>query len=407
MDLDPKQQDAVDLISTGRIGIITGGPGTGKTTCLRVALERLRTQGKHVALMAPTGKAARRMSQACSYPAETIHRALGYNQGLWGHNVECPYPADVVIVDEASMLDTTIGAVLLNAIDERRTSLFFVGDANQLPSVGAGNVLADLMALEDVPLVRLETLHRAAQASWMNRNAPRILAGDMINLELDSAPDFRYVRTDEPERLAKVIEQELNTVQELVGTALTMEEALTETQVLIPQKKGPLGVHSVNRMLQAAVQGGDMKRSEGWQLPDESYLYAGDKVMQMKNNYVLDLMNGEQGIVAGVHEGRDLVVDIEGESYRYNKEASWALQLAYASTVHKSQGSEWPLVIVVCHTSHGRMLYRQLLYTAVTRAKKRVVIVGDDDGIGRAVRTSHVQERQTGLQQAVLAAIGG
>jgi len=406
MELDPKQEEAVQLIVSGRIGVITGGPGTGKTTCLKTALDILRADGKVVALMAPTGKAARRMQEACNYPASTVHRALAWMDGVFTYGRSCPLEADVVICDEASMLDTELAASLFNAVDERRTSIFLVGDVNQLPSVGPGLVLGELIESGEVSTVWLETLHRSAQASWMNRNAPRILDGDFDALELGTAEDFAFVRLgpSDPSSLVQLIEDEVNRTMEITG-ARELHHVLEQMQVLIPQKRGPLGVNLANARLQEAFQGGTP--DGGWKLPDDTMLFDGDKVMQTKNDYNLGLMNGEQGIVAGTHGGKQLVVDVDGDSYVYSREQSWNLQLSYATTIHKSQGSEWPVVLVVCHSSHGRMLSRELIYTAVTRAKKRVVIAGDEEGLARAVANDRVQERQTGLLQAVCEAAAG
>lgn len=407
IELDERQAEAVEMIATGTIGVITGGPGTGKTTCLKSALGILKDQGKRVLLMAPTGKAARRMEEATMHTASTVHRALGWCGGHeWEFNASNPFETDVVVVDEASMLDIHLAASLLNAIDERRTSVFFVGDVDQLPSVGPGYVLGDLIAGQHVPVVRLRTLHRSAQQSWMNRNAPRILDGDFAGLELATAPDFAFVRVtpEHPEHLVAQIESELNEVQRLSDTTLTMQQAFEGLQVLIPMKRGALGVHNINSLVQDAVQGRTQQRN-GWELTDGTRLFADDKVMQTKNDYQLGLMNGEQGIVAGTRD-KQLVVDFNGESHHFSKAQSWNLMLAYATTIHKSQGSEWPVVVVACHSSHGRMLCRQLLYTAVTRAKQRVVIVGDDDGLKRALRNDMVADRQTGLKQAVTARMG-
>lgn len=402
MELHARQQDAVDLIASGehRVGIITGGPGTGKTTCLRQALAALEAKREYATLLAPTGKAARRMQEACNHPASTIHRAVGYTGESFGE--DSWIPGEVVLVDEASMVDTELLDALLNNIDTRRQRIFFVGDVNQLPSVGPGYVLGDMIDSGVVPTVQLTEVHRSAQGSWMNRNAPRILAGDYDGLELDTREDFAFIRIgpDSAERLVEVIENELNWVGSRFDGIETMQQALDRVQVLIPQKRGPLGVNRANAMLQDAMQGGVPDRG-GWSLPSDTVLFDGDKVMQTKNDYELGLMNGEQGFVAG-QAGRELVVDVGTESHHYSREQSWNLTLSYATTIHKSQGSEWPVVVVLCHSSHGRMLGRQLIYTAVTRAKKRVVLLGDDEGLKRALSNDRVQERQTGLKDSLV-----
>lgn len=406
-ELDPKQREAIDLIVHGSFGIITGGPGTGKTTCLREAIRELRARGRSVTLLAPTGKAALRMTEATSHEASTIHRALG---ALERDDIRTEYlVSDVVIVDEASMLDVQLAAWLFSHVDTHRTSVFFVGDVNQLPSVGPGLVLGDLIASEVVPVVCLETLHRSARESWIYRNAPRILAGDIDALELEDTHDFVYhpITEKQGSRLVGIIEHELNEVQRILDRPMSLEEALSEVQILIPMRKRGLGVGRVNSLLQHAMQGQE-RGNKGWALPDETKLYPGDKVMQTKNDYHLGLMNGEQGIVEGTKgDQAALLVDVAGKLHAFSREQSRNLQLSYATTIHKSQGSEWPVVIVVCHSDHQFMLTRQLLYTAVTRAKKRLVLVGDDAGIAKALKTSKVQDRQTGLREAVRAAVGG
>ncbi len=411
MDLDERQQQAVDMIVDRKhgVGIVTGGPGCGKTTCMKIAMERLLDKQQRVLLLAPTGKAARRLSDVCGMTACTIHRALGFREdGGFEHDRHDPLDADVVIVDEASMLDTELGASLFDALDERRTSIFLVGDINQLPSVGPGYVLGDAIATGLVPVVRLETLHRAAQSSWMCRNAPRILAGDLGALELEHCVDFQFMRigASDTHALIRLVQAELNEAQRVLGRALTMEEAFQNTQVLIPQKKGPLGVHAINAQVQAAVHGDEANPREAWHLGDESRLWSGDKVIQTKNDYHLGIMNGEQGIVVGQRDGgAALAVDFDGDLVSFNRDNARQLELSYAMTVHKSQGSEYPLVLVVCHSMHGRMLSRQLLYTAVTRAKQRLVIAGDEDGLARALANNHVQDRETGLRAGILAEV--
>lgn len=401
--LDETQRYAVDFLCTEGFGVLTGGPGTGKTTTFRSALDEIALRAKkvnrrspYIALAAPTGKAARRMSEATGRQAMTLHRLLGWapEQGGWEHHPGNPLDIDVLFVDESSMLDTQLAAGLLGAVDPRRTRVWLVGDVNQLPSVGPGRVLGDVIDSEVTPLVRLATVHRQAQESWVYRNAPRILQGEIPDLSRTS--DFEFVEFDDEEMLSQtligVFETELNAVAKKyeVGS----ESAFDMVQILSPQKKGLLGVEALNLAIQRAWQGANPQG--GWEVHDDLSLYESDKVMQTRNNYELEVMNGETGMVIGTSKGK-LIVNVEGEERVYDKSSARDLLLGYAVTIHKSQGSEWPTVVVVCHSSHTRMLSRQLLYTAITRAKGRLVLVGNRLGLEKAVGNARIDERQTGL----------
>ena len=407
--LDERQEEAATLVCEEPIGIITGGPGTGKSTTMRVGLQRLREKAQAkgrrapvIALTAPTGKAARRLEETTGEMAGTVHRLLGWRPGEgWGFNAAEPLPFDAVIVDESSMLDTELAAALFAACDPRRTSLIFLGDVNQLPSVGPGRVLGDLIDTGRVPTVRLETVHRQAQKSWVYRNAPKVLEGTMP--DLGETEDFQFVEVDQPQDLAEVLvglfEDELNRVAtQMDGSA---EDAFDAVQILSPQRVGPIGTGVLNKRIQAAVQGG-AAHSGGWDVHDDLIIHTEDKVIQTKNNYDLGLMNGETGIVQGIQNRNRLVVRVAGTDYGYDKSSARALELGYAITVHKSQGSEYATCIVVCHSAHARMLSRQLFYTAITRAKGRLVVVGNREGLTRAVENARVAERQTGLQERIL-----
>lgn len=390
MNLDDSQQAACELIRTAHIGVVTGGPGTGKTTTLRAALDMLDAAEQTYALAAPTGKAAKRMSEATGRQARTIHRLLKFHPAYgWQHNAMNPLDVDLVVIDESSMLDVELAAVLFDAIAEG-TRCILVGDANQLPSVGPGRVLADLVESEAVPVARLTTVHRAAAESWVCRNAPRVLSGEP--LELDSMHDFRFFEAGSPEDAARI-----------VGDVVA--RVVPGAQVLAPQHKGDCGVGALNSTLQAMLN--PANGYEEWKIGDTVFR-RGDRVIQTVNNYkicsldgVPGVFNGEVGEVVSIG-AEGMCVDFGDRSISYNKMAATGLDLAYALTVHKSQGSEFGWVVVVAHSTHTYMLTRQLFYTAITRAKKGVVIVGDVKGLNAARSGKEPPKRNTSLVERML-----
>lgn len=398
-DLDPSQERAVELVCSAPLAVLTGGPGTGKSTCLRVALDRLDEAGQTYALAAPTGKAAKRMTEATGRDASTIHRLLGWQHWGWEFRADNPLPVDVIIIDEASMLDIELCDALEDALapDSR---LILVGDANQLPSVGPGRVLADLVESDAVPVARLTHVHRAAAESWVCRNAPRVLSGEL--LELGQTKDFRYFEVEDAGRAAR-----------LVGDIVLMSE-YRGAQVLAPQRTTSCGVEQLNAQLQARL---NPRRSsdDEWQL-GERILRCGDRVIQTVNNYKLvssnglpGVFNGEVGEVSSV--GELLVVDFGDRKVGYSKAQAFDLDLAYALTVHKSQGSEFPWVVCLVHSAHSYMLTRQLFYTAITRAKQGVVLVGNAKGLAAATSAKEPPKRNTGLivrmRECALEDVGG
>jgi exodeoxyribonuclease V alpha subunit len=366
-------------------GIVTGGPGTGKTFTVRTALDELDARGQIYKLAAPTGKAARRMSEATGRPASTVHRLLGWTPRGWTFDSFNPIEADVVIIDESSMLDIELAAALVDAIGED-TRLIFVGDANQLPSVGPGRVLADLVESEMVPVARLTHVHRAAAESWVCRNAPRVLAG--APLELSNFSDFRYVE-------AESIDDVAATVRRLIA-----QPEYLGAQILAPQRNTAAGVEALNAALQQQLNPPGTRPE--WKL-GEKLLRVGDRVIQTANAYKLEAESGELGVFNGEVgtileiDNSDMRVDFGDRCVRYSKEAAFALDLAYALTTHKSQGSEFEWVICIVHSAHSYMLTRQLFYTAITRAKKGVVIVGNRKGIEVATSAKPPPPRNTGL----------
>ena len=434
--LDASQQAACDLVCTARLGVVTGSPGTGKTTCLRTALDRLDAlpepdgwpcvncngtgrepaigsyaptcmtcDGRRVTpveryvLASPTGKAAQRMTQATGREARTVHRLLEYRSGgVFARNARNPITAALVVVDEASMLDIELAAALVDAIDPTRTRLVLVGDVNQLPPVGPGRPFADLIESARIPVARLTTLHRAAAETWVCSQSPVVLAGKLPDLR--KRKDFRLITCASALDVANAVLREV--------TAHAAADA-GEMQVLTPQHKGGAGVEQINKALQAALNPRSrVVGAPSWGARDER-IFVGDRVLQTKNDYELGVMNGETGVVIDLND-TSLVVDFGEDGIAreatYNRLQASSLHLAYAITIHKSQGSEWPWVCVVVHSTHTIMLTRALVYTAITRARQGVVIVGDELGLKRAVANVHDTSRNSSLQRRIERASG-
>lgn len=388
------------------LSVLTGGPGCGKSTTLRVLLDRLDERAPEVdakgnelaryLLAAPTGKAARRMQEATGRDASTIHRLLEYGPGFGGlgfqRHAKNPIEASLVVVDEASMVDVRLAEALLDAIDPETTRLAFVGDANQLPSVGPGRVLSDFVESESIPVARLTTLHRAAAESWVCRAAPRMLAGETPDLE--AAPDFHFFEVEEAAEAARVT----------LELATSGAYGPVPPQVLTPQRPHVIGVTALNRAIQAKVNPArpgeaTARRGEG---RDAFELRMRDRVLQTRNDYQRGVFNGEVGNVVAIGP-KAVTVDFDGRAIDFDAMAVRGLDLAYALTIHKSQGSEWPWVIVVCHSAHTFMLSRQLVYTAVTRAKKGVLLVGDKKGLASALKNVAPSQRFTTLAERLRA----
>ena len=413
-----RQKEAVQTALTNRLTVLTGGPGTGKTTVVRTVIEMCEDAGAKAILAAPTGRAAKRLAEATGRPAKTVHRLLQVQPAAgmsFKRNEESPLRGDLLIVDESSMLDLILMHHLLKAIPAEM-SLLLVGDVDQLPSVGAGNVLRDVIAAiegagegtGDAPgsgfraysaVVRLDRIFRQAAGSYIVENAHRINRGEMPVLtrsageESVEAEDFFLFRTEEPERAAQLC---VELVQERIPRRFGIPPE--DIQVLSPMHRGAAGVKSLNGMIQQALNppGPDrVERSSG-----DSIYRAGDRVMQMRNNYDKDVFNGDMGYIKVVDPvEQQVAVEIDGRSVGYEYSELDELVHAYAVSVHKSQGSEFPAVVIPLLTSHYMLLQRNLLYTAVTRAKRLVVLVGQLKAIGMAVRNDMVAQRYSGLSE--------
>ena len=395
--LAPAQLRAVRKSISSKVSIVTGGPGVGKTTIIRALVEIFAARtGAHkinVQLGAPTGRAAKRMTESTGAPAQTLHRLLKYNPQTneFTFNEEKPLPGDVFIFDETSMVDIRLMADLVAALP-RRATLILVGDTDQLPSVGPGNVLHDLIRSGAIPTSQLTAIFRQDSSGLIVRNAHHVNAGEPFETR-SGASDFYFIPQDDP---AKALDYALDFMVTRIPRHFHMEP-LQDVQVLTPMRRNLLGSENLNAAIQQRLNGTGPSIQRGGMC-----FRVGDRVMQLRNNYDKDVFNGDVGFVQEVQTAdRSLVVLCDGKRVEYRAGDLDELTLAYATTIHKSQGSEYPAVIVLLHRQHFMMLQRNLLYTAITRGRKLVLVIGAAWAVKQAIETNTVRERRTTLAERV------
>ena len=390
IEYDEVQVEAIRQAIASKVMVLTGGPGTGKTTTTKAIIAALQSAGMRILLAAPTGRAAKRMSEATGMEAKTIHRLLEYNpQDGYKRNDENPLEGDALIVDECSMIDIILMNNLTKALPTTMR-LVLVGDIDQLPSVGAGNVLRDIIDSGVIPVVRLTRIFRQAQSSRIVMSAHAINRGCFPDISNGQHTDFFFMKQEEPEKVAETI---VSLVRDRLPKAYRQPTA--NIQVLTPMQRGVVGAANLNMDLQQALNYNTAALVRG------GYTYKeGDRVMQLRNNYDKDVYNGDLGYVHSVDmEERTLTVDFDGQLVEYEVSELDELTLAYATTIHKSQGSEYPIVVMPVLMTHYVMLQRNLIYTGITRAKKICVLVGQTKALAYAIHNMKVLKRNTRLKE--------
>ena len=387
---DDVQQAAIHMAAESKVMVLTGGPGTGKTTTTQGIISAWKTAGLRILLAAPTGRAAKRMSEATGMEAKTIHRLLEFKptEGF-KHNEENPLDGDALIVDECSMIDIILMYSLLKAIPSTMR-LVLVGDIDQLPSVGAGNVLRDIIESGAIPVTRLTRIFRQAQSSRIVMNAHAINQGYFPNIQNGKDTDFFFIRCEEAQN---AVPQVVNLVKNRLPKAYG--RPVSDVQVLTPMRRSYCGSDNLNIELQKALNPMGLSLSYGG-----TVYRSGDRVMQIRNNYDKDVYNGDIGTISDVDlEENELLVSFGDKVVTYEKSDLDELVLAYATTIHKSQGSEYPIVVIPVFYSFFTLLQRNLIYTAITRAKKICVLIGQVKALGYAVKNLTVEQRNTKLKE--------
>ncbi|MBS4163981.1 ATP-dependent RecD-like DNA helicase [Candidatus Protochlamydia amoebophila] len=396
IELAPNQKEAVAKAISTKLHIITGGPGTGKSTITNAILQITAILTQKILLAAPTGRAAKRMSEITKRKASTIHSLLEYDfksTGGFKRNRENPLDCDLIIIDEASMIDTFLMYSLLKALPDH-TRVIFVGDIHQLPSVGPGNVLNDMITSLTISVTTLKEIFRQAAGSHIITNAHRVNKGMFPSLYNGQNSDFFFIECQENEEV-------LNTILKLVSQRLPNRYGFNphqDIQVLAPMKKGLIGTEHLNQSLQMILNPKEHALFRGGQK-----FQVGDKVMQIRNDYQKEVFNGDIGYILNIDsEEQQVLIQFEDKAVVYDYTDLDELILAYAISIHKFQGSECPCVVMPVHTSHFMLLHRNLLYTGITRGKKLVVLVGTKKALAIAVKKDDVQKRYTSLQNALM-----
>jgi exodeoxyribonuclease V alpha subunit len=388
LQLASEQKEAISASVKSRIVVITGGPGTGKTTIVKGIISLYEKHKKNVLLAAPTGRAAKKLSEASGLKAKTIHRLLEFNpyENSFQRNESYPLEADVIIIDETSMVDILLLYYLMGAIPDT-ASVIFVGDVDQLPSIGPGSVLNDMINSETVPTFRLSKIFRQSSGSSIIINAHRVNHGQMPETGDMNEDDFIFEEIAAP---IKTVER----IRELYTKILPGKfflDPYTDIQLITPMHRGTLGDENLNNELQQALNPDGQVITKGF-----SNFKVNDKVMQIKNNYEKDVFNGDIGKITGFNKAKkEITILFEGRSIKYSIEEMEEIKLAYACTVHKAQGSEYPAVIMPMTIEHMPLLQRNLLYTAITRGSKSVVMLGSKQAVERAVNNNRAQKRFT------------
>ncbi|MFN2365200.1 MAG: ATP-dependent RecD-like DNA helicase [Desulfurivibrionaceae bacterium] len=396
-ELADEQAEALGLVLASRLAVLTGGPGTGKSTILKAMMLMLEGKGVRILLAAPTGRAAKRLAEAAGRNASTIHRLLEFSafEGGFSRNGDNPLEVDLLVVDEVSMLDIVLANALLRAVPTG-AAVLLVGDGDQLPAVGPGNFLKDIIEWGAAPVARLTRIFRQQQGSLISVNGARVNNGDFFDLlpGYRGEKDFYYINRDNLEEIEKEIVS-------LCGGRLAEKygyDPMRDIQVLTPMRKGLIGVENLNLRLQEVLN--RAAPGEAADFGSGGRFRRGDKVMQLRNNYEKEVFNGDLGFVTGIDgDDRVMTVEFDDRPVRYGFGEVDELQLAYAVTVHKAQGSEFPCVIFPVHTAHYPLLQRNLLYTGITRGRKLVIVIGSRKALSIAIANDRLQTRNSGLME--------